>query len=101
MAIRKLIVELECHLQALGFWDESAPDAAALASDAPFAVDALEFYQWLQWIFIPTMYEQLDRDADLPGNCCIAPMAEEWLKARKLAANDMLACLQAIDKALG
>ena len=37
--------QIEFELRALRWWEEQAPDAAALASRQPFCVDTLAFSQ--------------------------------------------------------
>jgi len=72
-----LLQSLERELRVQGRWDSEAPSPAALRSTEPFAVDTLNFDQWLQWILLPRMHELLARQLPLPGNCAIQPMAEE------------------------
>lgn len=72
-----LLETLEMELRAQGRWDGEAPTAAALRSTEPFAVDTLNFDQWLQWILLPRLQEMLVLQLPLPSNCAIQPMAEE------------------------
>ena len=44
----------------LPLWEKVSPSAAALASDEPFCIDTLTFPQWLQFIFLPTLYRMLE-----------------------------------------
>lgn len=98
--LRSLLMDLECQLRMLGCWDDEPPAVEALASEQPFAIDTLEFYQWLQWIFLPRMHQLLDQQLPLPCRCQITVIAEEWVKLRTLDASDLLACLHAIDQLL-
>lgn len=75
-----LLAALEVALRQAGLWDSEAPEAAALASREPFAVDTLSCQQWLQWIFVPRMNALLRAQAPLPGPFAISPYVEETLK---------------------
>lgn len=72
-----LLQSLERELRLQGRWEPESPPAAALQSREPFAIDTLEFHQWLQWILVPRLQELLIRQLPLPDNCAIAPMSEE------------------------
>jgi uncharacterized protein YqcC (DUF446 family) len=92
-----LLMDLEAALRNLSCWDENPPALQALASSEPFCVDTLEFYQWLQWVFIPRIYAVLDSDGLLPARCQIAPMAEEWASTRAFSAREVIELLREID----
>ena len=72
-----LLQSLERELRAQGRWEETPPPPDALNSTEPFAVDTLDFDQWLQWVMLPRMHQLLLRQLPLPANCAIQPMAEE------------------------
>ena len=72
-----LLKSLETEMRAQGRWEEQPPPQEALCSTEPFAVDTLDFDQWLQWILLPKLSELLARQLPLPANCAIQPMAEE------------------------
>ncbi|NBA98209.1 YqcC family protein [Pseudomonas sp. R5(2019)] len=74
LADHLLLIERELRLQ--GWWRDVQPSAEALASVEPFAVDTLEFDQWLQWIFLPRMKSILEQDLPLPNASGILEMAE-------------------------
>lgn len=67
---------IEGELRVLGWWQDEAPSAEALASQEPFCVDTLTFEQWLQWIFLPRMKQLLEAGAALPSVSGIQAMAE-------------------------
>lgn len=98
--LKSLLIDLEAQLHVLGCWDKESPDSEALASTTPFAVDAMEFYQWLQWIFIPKMHDLLERQLLITMACGIAPMAEQWATMRGLEAKELIDVLVKIDKQL-
>ena len=75
--LTSLLNDLERELRLQGRWQPGQPPAEALTSTEPFAVDVLDFDQWLQWILLPRMHELLRRQLPLPMNCAIQPMAEE------------------------
>lgn len=108
---RQLTIRLfavEQHLRDLDVWSESAPSAEALASDQPFAIDTLEFVEWLQFIFLPRMQNMVQSGAPLPATCGVAPMAEEYFKGRPIVrqqsdeanTEQLIAALTAIDRLL-
>jgi uncharacterized protein YqcC (DUF446 family) len=72
-----LLQTLESELRGQGRWNDHPPSPVALHSTEPFAVDTLDFDQWLQWILLPKMNQLLLRQLPLPSTCAIQPMAEE------------------------
>lgn len=95
-----LLMDLEAALRVISCWDDKPPSLQALQSQEPFCVDTMEFYQWLQWVFIPRMYAVLESGSVLPDRCEIAPMAEEWAKTRALSARELIKILKEIDSIL-
>lgn len=83
-----------------GWWAEIAPSTEALESTQPFAVDTLEFGQWLQFIFLPKMHHILRSEFSLPSSCGIAPMVEEYSKANGLEFGQVINILSSIDRLL-
>lgn len=73
----ELLTVLEREMRAQERWEPDPPSPRALESTEPFAVDTLEFDQWLQWIFVPKLHHLLARQLPLPENCAVSPMAEE------------------------
>jgi uncharacterized protein YqcC (DUF446 family) len=86
IADQLLLIERE--LRAQGWWGSVAPSAEALASVEPFAVDTLDFEQWLQWIFLPRMKAILEQDLALPNASGIQEMAEMVFAARHVQGKD-------------
>lgn len=89
---------IECELRQLGWWSVVEPTAQALASDQPFAVDYMDFEQWLQWLFLPRMQQILECGGALPSTCGIQPMAEMVLVDRASQARALLALLGEFDR---
>ncbi len=98
--IAEILIDIESELRQLGLWDRIPPPAKALASDQPFCVDTLTLPQWLQFIFIPTLYTLLQEDLELPRRCGIAPMAEEYFRGSDLATAELIRVLHQIDSVL-
>ncbi len=98
--IAEVLIDIESELRQLGLWDRIPPSSAALASDQPFCVDTLTLPQWLQFIFLPTLYQLLETDQALPARCGIAPMAEEFFKGGTLSTAGLEAALLRIDNLL-
>ncbi len=91
------LIDIEADLRQLRLWQNEAPDSAALASTEPFCFDTLTLPEWLQFVFIPRMYELLDSDQNLPESCAIAPMAEEYFSGSDLLVRPLLIHLASLD----
>tara|TARA_R110001592_G_scaffold295594_2_gene565751 strand:- start:110856 stop:111185 length:330 start_codon:yes stop_codon:yes gene_type:complete len=99
-AIAALLIDIEAQLRTLDLWDKVPPPPAALASTEPFSVDTLTLPQWLQFIFLPTIYGLLEQGETLPGRCGIAPMAEEYFRGMGLASAPLETALSEMDQLL-
>lgn len=75
---RQLLDELERTLKQYGLWADSPPSPAQLSSSTPFAVDTMQFCQWLQFILLPKLGGLLQHGHPLPP-MTIAPAAEIYL----------------------
>lgn len=100
--IRLQLAELEQGLRRLGFWTDQPPAPDRLASKLPFCYDTLTLPEWLQWVFRVRLIEILDTNQPLPEKCAIAPLAEEWFRAKGagLDAGPLLVVLDALDELL-
>lgn len=98
--VAAVLIDIEAELRRLALWDATPPSAEDLASEQPFAVDTLTLPQWLQWIFLPTMYRLIDEKAPLPKKCGITPMAEEYFRGSALAISGLMQALGAVDRLL-
>ena len=98
--IAEVLIDIEAQLRQLGQWDREPPTAQALASDQPFCVDTLTLPQWLQFVFLPTLYGMLQAGQTLPERCGIAPMAEEYFRGTGLGSGELVAALVRIDELL-
>jgi len=78
-----LINELESLLRQKKRWESQRPSEQALSSHEPFAIDTLNFDQWLQFIFIEKMTYLLQLNLALPRAMAITPMATEYFKLQK------------------
>ena len=97
-AIAAQLIDLEAALRQLDLWSDTPPLPEALQSEQPFALDALEFEEWLQFIFLPTIYSLLESGNALPERCAIAPMAEETLGKRALSTEPLISTLRELDQ---
>ncbi len=95
--VAELLIDIESELRTLGLWSQVPPSAQALASDQPFCVDTLTLSQWLQHVFLPTLYQVMEDGQQLPQRCSVAPMAQEYFKGSELATGPLLAALLQID----
>lgn len=98
--VAEVLIDIEAQLRRLNLWDRIPPSSQALASTEPFCVDTLTLPQWLQFVFIPTLYEMLEDEAPLPQRCGITPMAEEFFRGSGLAVDELLQLLERIDALL-
>ncbi len=100
ITVAELLIDIEKELRELQLWDSEMISEAALASEQPFAVDTMTFPQWLQFIFLPRMYFIIEQQLQLPANCGIAPMAEEYFSVLNLPSLPLIVHLQKIDALL-
>lgn len=100
IAIAEALIDIENELRYLQLWDNEVISDEALSSEQPFAVDTMTFPQWLQFIFLPRMYYMIEKQMQLPGNCGIAPMAEEYFSVLSLPSSPLVSHLRKIDKLL-
>ncbi|MEZ7952012.1 MAG: YqcC family protein [Halioglobus sp.] len=98
--IAELLIDIEAQLRQLGQWEKASPEPSALASDQPFCVDTLTLPQWLQFVFLPTLYAMLRDERELPQGCGIAPMAEEYYRGTGLSSSELVAVLMRVDELL-
>lgn len=100
VAVAETLMDIEKELRELRLWEAEMLSAEAMASEQPFAVDTMTFPQWLQFIFLPRMYVLIEQQMQLPGNCGIAPMAEEYFSVLSLPSLPLILHLQKIDALL-
>ncbi len=98
--IAEVLIDIEAQLRQLDLWDRIPPSSDALASTQPFCVDTLTLPQWLQFIFLPRIYQMLEEEQALPERCGIAPMAEEFFRGSGLAVDDLVRSLELMDELL-
>lgn len=98
--VAEVLIDIEAQLRQLGLWDKIPPSTEALASTQPFCVDTLTLPQWLQFVFLPTIYRMLEEQQALPERCGIAPMAEEFFKGSGLAVDELVHSLEEVDQLL-
>lgn len=85
----ELLTQLRDLLQEHELWEADPPAPERLQSTEPFAVDTLEFHQWLQFIMIPQFEHRIEHNLALPRGFAVSPMAEEcwrgcWGERRQL-----------------
>ena len=97
--LASLLIDIECELRRANLWSAEPPTAEALASVEPFAVDTMDFQQWLQFVFLPRMQMLLEARAPLPAKCDITAMAETvW--AANTQASAVINVLRAFDQTI-
>ena len=100
IAVAETLMDIEKELRELQLWDDEMISEEALASEQPFAIDTMTFPQWLQFIFLPRMYFMVEQQIQLPGNCGIAPMAEQYFSVLGLPSTALIKYLKNIDQLL-
>lgn len=100
IAVAEILANIEKELRELNLWDSVSPSAEALASTQPFAIDTLNFPQWLQFIFVPRLYFMIEQQLPLPNNSSVASMAEQYFQVLSLNSSLLIKHLQKIDKLL-
>lgn len=100
IAVAEVLIDIEKELRYLQLWNNEMISEDALASEQPFAIDTMTFPQWLQFIFLPRMYFMIEQRMQLPDNCSIATMAEEYFSVLNLPASPLVSHLHKIDALL-
>ena len=100
IAIAEILIDVEKELRDLRLWEFETPSEEALASTQPFAIDTLNFPQWLQFIFIPRLYMMVEQRMPLPTVSGVKPMAEEYFQVLALNSIPLIAHLERIDSLL-
>ncbi|PKF62792.1 hypothetical protein CW745_05050 [Psychromonas sp. psych-6C06] len=95
--LASLLSELEALLRKENLWQSTRPSEQALASEMPFAIDTLQFPQWLQFIFIEKMTQILQLNLTLPNEMSVAPMASEYFKTASHSNLEIVALITRID----
>ncbi|MDX1457155.1 MAG: YqcC family protein [Marinobacter sp.] len=94
------LLKIEMELRRLEVWSSVLPSPEALQSSQPFAVDTLEFTEWLQFIFIQRMKLLVESGAPLPSVSGMAPMAEEYFRGRTESGERLILELEVMDQLL-
>lgn len=100
IAIAEILIDIEKELRDLRLWEVESPSEEALASTQPFAIDTLNFPQWLQFIFIPRLYYMVEQRLLLPNVSGVKPMAEEYFQVLNLNSAALISHLGRIDNLL-
>ena len=100
IVVAEILIDIEKELRDLQLWESELPSAKALASTEPFAIDTLNFPQWLQFIFIPRLYMMVEQRMPLPNVSGMKPMAEEYFQVLNLNSAALILHLERMDKLL-
>ena len=98
--VAEVLSDIEAQLRQLGQWDKIPRSTEARASTEPVCVDPRTLPQWLQFVFLPTIYRMLEENQPLPQRCGIAPMAEEFFRGSGLAIGSLVDALLRVDELL-
>ncbi|REL32384.1 YqcC family protein [Thalassotalea euphylliae] len=99
-SIDELLYQLEQEMRHLKLWSIVKPRVEKLMSAAPFCVDTLRFEQWLQYIFLPQMYQLIKNKQPLPTQIALCPMAEVAFVGLSDKAADLINIIGDIDELL-
>ncbi|WP_406964592.1 YqcC family protein [Marinobacter sp. M1N3S26] len=94
------LLGIEVEMRRIEVWSSEPPSDEALSSTQPFCIDTLEFTEWLQFVFLARMRVIVERGHGLPNVSGIAPMAEEYFRARPEPGDGLVRELEAIDELL-
>ncbi|MDX1802911.1 MAG: YqcC family protein [Alcanivorax sp.] len=97
LQLQALLNNLQDEMHRQGLWDSQPPSPGAFESQTPFFADTMDFSQWLQWVFVARFRALLETDHPLPGQCDVAPMAEEALKEIEQDATRIIELLKSFD----
>jgi len=100
IAVADILIDIEKELRELRLWEFESPSEEALLSTQPFAIDTLNFPQWLQFIFIPRLHFMVEQRSPLPNVSGVKPMAEEYFAVLNLNSAPLIAYLEKMDKLL-
>ena len=95
--LSSLLDDLQTELDQQGLWTPQPPAPSAFDSSTPFFADTMNFSEWLQWVFIARFRAILEADHPLPGQCDIAPMAEEALKGMEQDVTGIINLIKQFD----
>lgn len=76
--IEQLLTELEACLKQKGYWLDIRPNPAAFNSCVPFFADAMDFNQWLQFVFIEKVRGLILNGGNLPKGAHLESMAVDF-----------------------
>ncbi|MDG0970236.1 MAG: YqcC family protein [Porticoccaceae bacterium] len=95
--LKLLLDELEIQLRDTNQWSNQPLPPETLISDQPFALDKLNFNQWLQFLFVPRLQTLCIEQLDFPQTSSVAPMAEEFYAVYKVDGTKITSILAHID----
>jgi len=95
--LKLLLDELEVRLRDTDQWSNQPLPPESLISDQPFAIDKLNFNQWLQFLFMPRLLTLCIEQLDCPQASSVAPMAEEFYALYKVDGTKIISILAHID----
>lgn len=98
--LQTLLIQLQSAMEGDGCWESESPSSEALSSVEPFAVDTLQFTQWLQWLFIPRLLWMLEQGVELPRGSAVAAMAEVCGLFSEQNRTNVVSILKSIDALL-
>ena len=95
--VQRLLIQLQEELRQLELWQQQSPPASALRSTQPFAVDTLDFHQWLQFVMIPRLQSIVVERGPLPARMAVSPMAVQVYKGQLKEHRELIMCLRELD----
>ena len=89
---------IEIEMRRMGLWSLHPPSASALASQTPFACDAMPLEMWLQWIFLPRMRETVRQNIRPPAACHIHAYAAHVFVPHGIKARPLVQAIRGFDE---
>lgn len=89
---------LEATMMAANLWRMEPPDSDAYRSVEPFCIDTMNMQQWLRFVFIVRLDELVERRAEMPAKCEVAPAVDVYLAEQGISANNRLLMQKALEE---
>ena len=73
--IEVIVAQIEAEMRRIGYWQETPLTVEQYDFHAPFAMDRMDFTQWLQFILIPRVKTIVEKREAFPKTSSVAVQA--------------------------
>jgi uncharacterized protein YqcC (DUF446 family) len=73
--VERKMFEIEAEMKRIGYWSDEPPPEEAYKFQQAFAMDAMAFSQWLQFILIPRVWTIIEQKGDFPSESMVGIQA--------------------------